>query len=48
MAGPHRLVSMVTAEAVIELDLKVGDKVVGVVKSTNLMIEIPSPRETRE
>jgi molybdopterin-binding protein len=48
MAGPHRLVSMLTAEAVIELDLKVGDEVVGVVKSTNVIIEIPSAKETRE
>jgi molybdopterin-binding protein len=37
MAGPHRLVSMLTAEAVIELGLKVGDEVVGVVKSTNVI-----------
>jgi molybdopterin-binding protein len=48
MAGPHRLVSMLTAEAVIELGLKVGDEVVGVVKSTNVIIEIPSAREPRE
>ncbi len=47
MAGPHRLVSLLTAEAVIELGLKVGDEVVGVVKSTNVMLEIPSARETR-
>jgi molybdopterin-binding protein len=47
MAGPHRLVSMLTAEAVIELELKVGDEVVCVVKSTNVMLEIPSARETR-
>ena len=48
MAGPHRLVSMLTAEAVIELGLKVGDEVVGGVKSTNVIIEIPSAREPRE
>jgi molybdopterin-binding protein len=47
MAGPHRLVSMLTAEAVIELELKVGDEVVCVVKSTNVMLEIPSAKETR-
>jgi molybdopterin-binding protein len=39
---------MLTAEAVIELGLKVGDEVVGVVKSTNVIIEIPSAREPRE
>jgi len=48
MAGPHRLVSMLTAEAVLELGLQVGDEVVGVVKSTNVIIEIPSARATRE
>jgi molybdopterin-binding protein len=47
MAGPHRLVSMLTAEAVIELELKVGDEVVCVVKSTNVMLEIPSAKDTR-
>jgi molybdopterin-binding protein len=47
MAGPHRLVSLLTAEAVLELDIKVGDEVVGVVKSTNVIIEIPSAREER-
>jgi molybdopterin-binding protein len=47
MAGPHRLVSLLTAEAVIELGLEVGDEVVCVVKSTNVMLEIPSAKETR-
>jgi molybdopterin-binding protein len=47
MAGPHRLVSMLTAEAVIELGLKAGDEVVAVVKSTNVMLEIPSAKEIR-
>ncbi|MEO5940265.1 MAG: TOBE domain-containing protein, partial [Candidatus Limnocylindrales bacterium] len=48
LAGPHRLVSLMTAEAVLELDLKVGDEAICVVKSTNVIVEIPSPRETRE
>jgi molybdopterin-binding protein len=47
MAGPHRLVSLMTAEAVEELDLKVGDEAVCVVKSTNVIVEIPSSRESR-
>ncbi|MEO5885677.1 MAG: TOBE domain-containing protein [Candidatus Limnocylindrales bacterium] len=47
MAGPHRLVSLMTAEAVEELDLKIGDEAVGVVKATNVMVEIPSSREPR-
>jgi molybdopterin-binding protein len=41
IAGPHRLVSLMTAEAVEELDLKVGDEAVCVVKSTNVIVEIP-------
>ncbi|HEV7604280.1 MAG TPA: helix-turn-helix transcriptional regulator [Candidatus Limnocylindrales bacterium] len=47
IAGPHRLVSLMTAEAVEELDLKVGDEAVCVVKSTNVIVEIPSAREPR-
>lgn len=47
MAGPHRLVSLMTAEAVEELDLKVGDEAVCVVKATNVMVEIPSTKDAR-
>jgi molybdopterin-binding protein len=47
IAGPHRLVSLMTAEAVEELDLKVGDEAVCVVKATNVIVEIPSQRESR-
>ena len=47
LAGPHRLVSLMTAEAVEEMGLKVGDEAICVVKSTNVIVEIPSPRETR-
>src|SRR5262249_50213363 len=46
-AGPHRLVSLMTAEAVDELDLKVGDDAVAVVKATNVSVEIVSKREKR-
>jgi len=46
LAGPHRLVSLMTAEAVRELDLKVGDEAVCIVKATNVIVEIPS-KETR-
>jgi molybdopterin-binding protein len=42
MAGQHRIVSLLTAESVIDLDIKVGDEVVCVVKSTNVIVEIPS------
>ena len=47
LAGPHRLVSLMTAEAVDELGLEVGDEAVCVVKATNVMVEIPSQREPR-
>ena len=46
-AGPHRLVSLMTAEAVEELDLQVGDEAVCVVKATNVIVEIPARRESR-
>lgn len=42
MAGPHRLVSLMTAEAVDELNLKVGDRAVCVVKATQVIVEVPS------
>ena len=47
IAGPHRLVSLMTAEAVDDLGLEVGREAVCVVKATNVIVEIPSPRETR-
>ncbi len=47
IAGPHRLVSLMTAEAVDELGLKVGDEAVCVVKATNVIVEVPSARESR-
>jgi molybdopterin-binding protein len=45
IAGPHRLVSLMTAEAVLELDLRVGDEAVCVVKATNVIVEVPAPRD---
>ena len=47
IAGPHRLVSLMTAEAIDDLGLKVGDEAVCVVKATNVIVEVPSPREGR-
>jgi molybdopterin-binding protein len=47
MAGPHRLVSLMTAEAIDDLGLEVGQEAVCVVKSTNVIVEIPSGRESR-
>ncbi len=43
LAGPHRIVSIMTAEAVDELGLAPGVEAVGVVKATNVVIEVPSP-----
>ena len=47
MAGPHRMVSLMTAEAVDDMDLRVGDEAVAVVKATNVVVEIPARREAR-
>jgi molybdopterin-binding protein len=47
IAGPHRMVSLMTAEAVDEMGLQVGDDAVCVVKATNVIVEVPSPREPR-
>ena len=47
LAGPHRIVSLMTAEAVDEMGLKVGDEAVAVVKATTVIVEIPSSKETR-
>lgn len=42
MAGPHRLVSMLTREAADELDLRPGRRVVCAVKSTDVIVELSS------
>jgi molybdopterin-binding protein len=47
IAGPHRMVSLMTAEAVDEMGLQVGDDAVCVVKATNVIIEVPSRRDGR-
>src|SRR3954453_3764726 len=41
LSGPHRLVSLMTAEAVEELGLAVGQEAVCVVKATNVIVEVP-------
>lgn len=41
-SGPHRLVSLLTREAVDELDLQEGDRAVAIVKATNVAVEVPS------
>ena len=42
MSGSHRLVSLMTAEAVDELGLEVGIEAVCVVKATQVIVEIPA------
>lgn len=41
-AGPHRVVSLMTREAIDELDLEPGDLAVAAVKATVVVIEVPS------
>jgi molybdopterin-binding protein len=40
-AGPHRLVSLLTAEAVDDLGLEPGMRAAAVVKATNVIVEVP-------
>ncbi len=40
-AGPHRIVSLISAEAVRELGLEPGVLASAVVKSTNVVVELP-------
>jgi molybdopterin-binding protein len=47
IAGPHRMVSLMTAEAVDEMGLRVGDEAVCVVKATNVIVEVPTRRDPR-
>ena len=47
VAGPHRLVSLLTAEAIDDLELEVGMEVICVVKATNVIVERPAPRDAR-
>jgi molybdopterin-binding protein len=39
--GPHRVVSLMSTEAVRDLDLKPGSVAVAVIKSTNVIVEAP-------
>lgn len=40
-AGPHRVVSLMSAEAVRNLELEVGSLAVAVIKATNVIVETP-------
>jgi molybdopterin-binding protein len=41
MAGPHRILSLLTREAVDELGLQPGSEVVANVKATNVSVDVP-------
>jgi molybdopterin-binding protein len=47
LAGAHRVVSLMTTEAVDELGLQVGDDAVCIVKATNVIVEVPAGRRRR-
>src|SRR5215216_2322677 len=47
IAGPHRMVSLMTAEAVDDMGLRVGDEAVCVVKATNVIVELAQRRDSR-
>ncbi len=40
-AGPHRVTSLMTREAADDLGIEPGDLAVAVVKSTNVVVEVP-------
>lgn len=40
-SGPHRVVSLMSAEAADELGLEVGSLAAAVVKATNVIVEVP-------
>lgn len=40
-SGPHRVVSLMSAEAVAELGLEVGSLAVASIKATNVVVEVP-------
>ncbi|MGH1523313.1 TOBE domain-containing protein [Leifsonia sp. L25] len=43
--GPHRVVSLISSEAVRELGLELGSIAVAVVKATNVIVETAGPSE---
>ncbi|QNE34742.1 TOBE domain-containing protein [Leifsonia shinshuensis] len=43
--GPHRVVSLISSEAVRELGLELGSVAVAVVKATNVIVETAGPVE---
>ncbi len=46
-AGPHRVVSLMTREAVDELELSPGQRAIAVVKATTVIVELPRAHQKR-
>ena len=46
-AGPYRVVSLMSREAVDQLDLEVGSIAVAVIKSTTVVVELAEPVKSR-
>jgi molybdopterin-binding protein len=46
--GPHRVVSLMSTEAVTELNLEPGSLAVAVIKSTNVVVETPAEHRSTE
>ena len=40
-AGPHRVLALITREAVDEMDLRPGMEAIATVKATSVMVELP-------
>jgi len=47
VCGPYRIVSLMSSEAARELGLEVGAPAIASIKSTNIVVERPTPRSTR-
>jgi molybdopterin-binding protein len=45
-AGPYRVVSLMSRQAADELGLEVGVMAIAVIKSTNVVVEIPDHART--
>jgi molybdopterin-binding protein len=43
--GPHRVVSLISSEAVRDLGLELGSVAVAVIKATNVIVETPAGRK---
>ncbi|MFF1635779.1 molybdopterin-binding protein [Leifsonia sp. NPDC058248] len=43
--GPHRVVSLMSSEAVRELGLELGSVAIAIVKATTVIVETPSEKE---